>query len=450
MKQLKITILFITGLLAISCIQISKANAQFQPCCSCPAVVEETSQEEWETSGNMATLPRLTNHVTSELTAQRIWMISVFWEDNILPAMMLMSEQITAVAMKQVQIIGHFFDARQQMQTQQVLQKIRAQAHKDYQPSVGMCEFGSGVKSLASTERRGEYNAHVLSQRAQDRHLGQAFTSAHSGSSDDFLSRLEQFKTTYCDKADNNNGLGNLCEGGADKKRFNKDIDYVRTLAAPTTLEINHTDGGAPSDDEEDLFALSANLYGDRTFHKVNAKQLGEDRTKQRDITRPQKNYMDMRAFLAKRSVAENSFNAIAALKSEGTEGSKDYLMAILEELGISTQRGTNTGPGIDNRSDAERMLGEKPSYYAQMSVLGKKIYQNPDFYTNLYDKPANVERKQVAMQAIGLMQKFDLFKSYLRQEASMSVLLELAIIDLHDPLKNEGNVSSAQGANAP
>ena len=151
-----------------------------------------------------------------------------------------------------------------------------------------------------------------------------------------------------------------------------------------------------------------------------------------------------MRALVAKRSVAENSFHALTALKSEGTDGSKEYLMAILKELGISTD------PGPDGESDAEKMLGKKPSYYAQMNVLGKKIYQDPDFYTNLYDKPANVERKQVAMQAIGLMQKFDLFKSYLRQEASLSVLLETAVIDLYEPYKNNSNISRPTGAGQP
>ena len=79
------------------------------------------------------------------------------------------------------------------------------------------------------------------------------------------------------------------------------------------------------------------------------------------------------------------------------------------------------------------------------MEILTKKIYQNPDFYTNLYDKPANVERKGVALQAIGLMQKFDLFKSNLRSEASLSVLLELAVIDLQKEVENE--FGRAEGA---
>ena len=416
-----------------------------EECCSCPERVKEVSEQEFETgSPTRSTVPRIGNHIASELAAQRIWMISIFWEDNVLPAMMLMSEQITATAMKQVQIIGSFFDARQKMQTQQVLQKIRAQTHKNYQPSVGMCEFGSTVKSLAASERRGEYNAYVLSQRSQDRHLGQAFTAAKEGALSDITFRLEQFRENYCDSADNNNALNDLCSGGGDRNRYNKDIDYVRTLGAPATIDVNFTDSFIRND-EEDLFALASNLYGHRVLYRFGSKKaqaLGEDTNG--SLNDAQKNYMDMRAYLAKRSVAENSFNAIAALKSAGTEGSKDYLMAILEEMGISTQRNTSSA---DPRSDAEKILGEQPSYYAQMEVLGKRIYQNPDFYTNLYDKPANVERKQVAMQAIGLMQKFDLFKSYLRQEASMSILLEMALInEQNDAVKNQSNISKASG----
>ncbi len=144
---------------------------------------------------------------------------------------------------------------------------------------------------------------------------------------------------------------------------------------------------------------------------------------------------MDARAVLAKRSVAENSFNAITSMKASGTDASREYLEVVLEELGASKD-----GKTTYNVSEINRLLGIDaegkkiaPSYYAQMEILTKKIYQNPDFYTNLYDKPANVDRKHVAMQAIGLMQKFDLYKSYLRTEANISVLLELAVQDLQD-----------------
>ena len=63
-----------------------------------------------------------------------------------------------------------------------------------------------------------------------------------------------------------------------------------------------------------------------------------------------------------------------------------------------------------------------------------------------MIDKPANVLRKGVALQAIGLMQKFDMLESYLRSEASLSVLLELAVMDLQDKVENQLNAIDASG----
>ncbi|MDB2682775.1 hypothetical protein N9Z27_00810 [Alphaproteobacteria bacterium] len=446
--------LFLCTMLAGFFVLTTPQKASAAQCCNCPDRVEAESAKQWETGPTPAgdtkswpTVQRLVTHSTSELAAQRIWMISVFWEDNVLPAMMLMSEQLTAVAIKQAQIIGSFIDAKHQMETQQVLQKMRAQAHKDYQPSVGMCEFGTGIKSLAASERRAEYNAYLLSQRAQDRHLGNAFTSARTGVDSDRENRIEQFKSTYCDTADNNNGLSLLCDGGsAEPIRRNRDIDFARVVGFPLTLEVDFTNTDK-SDDEEDILALSSNLYGHEVFSRPGAKSLKGEEDKKGVLSEMQKHYMDARSIIAKRSVAENSFNAITAMKSEGTEGSEKFLKAILSELGISDDEAD--AQLSDNVTPADHLLGDKPSYFAQMEVLGKKIYQNPDFYTNLYDKPANVERKKVAMQAIGLMQKFDLFKSYLRHEASMSVLLELAVIDLQDEVENEINTAQAEGRQA-
>ena len=142
--------------------------------------------------------------------------------------------------------------------------------------------------------------------------------------------------------------------------------------------------------------------------------------------------YMELRSTVAKSSVAENSFNAILALKSEGTNGAYSFLEAYLEELGV------DDADGDGNVSDEiQDMLGQNPSYYAQMEILTKKAYQSAKFYTNLYDKPANVKRKEVAMQAIGLIQKFDLLKSYLRTESSLSVLLELSVSKIQDEVED-------------
>ena len=80
---------------------------------------------------------------------------------------------------------------------------------------------------------------------------------------------------------------------------------------------------------------------------------------------------------------------------------------------------------------EANRFLASntgEPSYYAQMEILTKKLYQNPNFYANLMDKPTNVKRTLTAMKGVELMQNRDIFESLQRQEMLMSLLLELDV----------------------
>ncbi|MGH1456391.1 MAG: hypothetical protein ACRBDI_06390 [Alphaproteobacteria bacterium] len=99
------------------------------------------------------------------------------------------------------------------------------------------------------------------------------------------------------------------------------------------------------------------------------------------------------------------------------------YMKALMMEFGITDENGDG-----NVHDEIDRMLGERPSYYAQMEVLTKKIYQNPNFYTNLYDKPANVERIGASIDAITLMNQRDRFESMLRQEMLSAVLVEEAL----------------------
>ena len=382
-----------------------------------------------------------------------LWIEAVLWNGILLPALRSMADQLTAVSTQQTLIIGTFFDAKHQLETQRVLQTIRARAHKDYHPSSGVCEFGTSIRSLAASERRAELNAHVMSQRSQDRMLGNANVAASDGAEGDLgerganaSGRIGQYAEKFCDPRDSDSGLDVLCDydglvptppGAVNPERANKDIDYARTVEYPWTLNVNFTDNNL-TEEEEEILALSSNLYSQRVFRRLTATLLNEDSGgDDLNYTPARANYLDARALVAKLSVAENSFNAITSMKSAGTAGSRAFLENIIEELGVNPANGPPSDTlrllGMD---DANNPIG--PSYYAQMEVLTKKIYQNPDFYTNLYDKPVNVERKKVAMQAIGLMQKFDLFKSYLRAESNLSVLLELAVEDLQIHVENE------------
>lgn len=386
-------------------------------CCVCfdcdPAeeIIEEFHEEQEE---------EIIEHISEEFNDHREWLAETFFEDNLLPAMMRFTAQMSAVAMHQVMSIGMFLDAKQQLETQRLFQELQAQAHKDYQPSEDFCWFGTNVRSLAGSEQRGHINAMALNQRSLDRQLSNRGTVGAESSDDDKRSRWMNFAENYCDPRDNNweegkpnSGLRLACLGSiADKgKRVNIDIDYTRLLEEPRTLDVNFADTG-PTNAETDVIALGNNLYGHNPLPRsINPTQLG--------FSEHSHLYLALRSIAAKRSVAENSYNAIVGLKSAGSSAEADgeaprtheFLAAVMVELGMPE------GEIFD-------IIGENPSYYAQLEILAKRIYQNPDFYANLYDKPANVARKGVALQAIELMLDRAIYESQLRQEMAMSVLL--------------------------
>jgi hypothetical protein len=142
-----------------------------------------------------------------------------------------------------------------------------------------------------------------------------------------------------------------------------------------------------------------------------------------------------MRSIAAKRSVAQHSFNEIAGLKVAGTpetgklnpskSTTAKYLGEVLKNLGVPD-------------SEVTVMIGEQPSYYAQLEILAKRLYQSPDFYSNLYDKPANVARKGAALQAIELMVDRESYESQLRREMILSVLLSSRLNSEFDPVNRK------------
>lgn len=381
-----------------------------------------------------------------------------FWEQVVLPMLMLAAEQFTVTTMQQAMIIGTFIDAENQLGALRLLQEIKADVHKQYHPSIGICEFGSVLKSIATSERRGEITALVLNKRSLDRQLGNIDSVGQYGEDLDQQNRLFQFSRKFCNEHDRNNSLHDFCSNLAgntisDQQRatINKDIDYFSAINSPWTLTLDFTNNkitdtsvtpNIRNEDEESLFAMASNLYSFKLFPRAPAALIANNPVQ--PLSDIQKSYMDMRSIIAKRSVAENSFLAISSMKAEGarqaaaTGGGTEppharvYMEAAMRELGVPA-------------GEVLTILGENPSYYAQMEVLTKKIYQTPDFYTNLYETPANVERKSTALQGIKLMQKFDMLKSFLRSEASFSVLLELAVVDLQGEVEDLiGNLDSS------
>lgn len=436
------------------------------------------------------------------------WMEEIYINE-IVQATAAMATQMGAVAMQYTEIVGSFLDAQTQLDTQRLLRELQLEAHKDYRPSHSFCTFGTNVTNLVGADSRAAINSLVLGDSGVNRQLGALGTVGGSSEADDYKARWSQFVKTYCDPRDNNfhqktffttgttvpevvvpleTGLYYACDhdehllsfvagsiagfipgdmpnplGGArDPKRMNRDINFVRLVNNPRTLDVDFTNtyletenpeintliGGfgmavgigvnRQPGEEEDVIAMSRNLYG----HRILTRNLSRGNL---NSTEGKTIYMSLRSMAAKRSVAQASFNAIVGLKSVGTSRvhwldlpthlepdpgvsndyeerqAQRYLAAIVNEL-------IPADPAVSgNDSDGGNifdLIGYSPSYYSQLEIIAKRIYQNPDFYADLYDTPANVTRKKVAMQAIELMVDREIYESQLRREMTVSVLL--------------------------
>ena len=358
-------------------------------------------------------------HMTQEMTYHQRWWFTDFFDQHILPAQMMMSEQLTTVGMQQMEMVGAILDAKHQLESQRLFQTKIAEAHKDYHSSHGMCTIATAARGLSNADRRTEATSFILTQRSLSRQLGEGAVASSDGPVQDHSARLVQFIRRYCDQTDANDTLREMCTSSAPQSTINKDIDYNRLIETPMTLQVDFTEGAAAEGDEEDVLALASNLFSNTMFQRFSEQNLSMYANAQL--------YYDLRSVVAKRAVAENSFYSIVGLKAQGSEEAEvaaGYIGMVMRQLGVP-------------ENEVFPLLGSRPSYFALMDVLAQKLYQRPEFYTDLYDKPANVARKDASMRAIELMVDRDMYKSDLRYEAMLSVLLELELMKHQRAVQN-------------
>ena len=431
---------FLSLSVVILCLTFTAVQAQPAPTCDCTDGTDCTvftgACTATCTACEANQQPGTNQNFSAELENHLIWFQDIFWLDaeagdevGLLAAIMLMAEQLTANAVQQTQMIGSIFDAKHQLETQRLFQQLTAQAHKDYHPSEELCTVGTVARPLAASERKANLTAQYISKHSVDRQL-----LAHddmdgrfieNSTSKDKQSRLRQFILEFCNIEDNARNLNHLClRQGAERPEAppyfassqNRDIDYTAFIDGPLTLDIDFTDADNTRD-ERALFALTNHLIAEEIMPNVAADKFtsedGRPSYGAAGVT-----YINARSLAAKRSVATNSIAAIASLKSRGSPESDPFIYAIIDEL----------FPAGTDASEITNYIGENPSYYAQMEILTKKLYQHPNFYAGLYDKPANILRKDVAIQAAELMQKRDIYRSLLRSEAVLAVMLETSM----------------------
>lgn len=358
----------------------------------------------------------------NEFSTHQNWMSNTWWKSNVESGLKSFSDEMRNTVMLEIAAFGSFLDAQNQMGAQRAIQEMAATTLKNYTASDSICKFGTLSRSLALSESKGKLNQLVLSERSQRRQLLQQNMSSADGDSSDSVARLNQFKKTFCDPGDFGGGMKGVCEGTTSDARRNVDINFTRAIDAKPTLNVDFSDTTAPTADEEDVIALANNLYANKVFERMNVGSLNNTSTTDRQST-----YLDQRSIIAKRSVAENSFNNLVGSKSRGGAGSQAYFVQVLQSLGLSAD-------------DAKKYVGDAPSYDAQMEILTKKLYQDPAFYASLMESPANVSRQYAALQSFGLMQKRDIFETVSRSEMLLSLLLEMEIAKYQDNIQNRQN----------
>ena len=326
------------------------------------------------------------------------------------PAFMLMTEQLTAGTIHNTQIVGTFFDAKHQLETQRLFQQKTARAHKDYHPSEQMCEIGTLVKDLAQIQQRYKVarNAAFNAPFARALGTGAVKTMDDQGSGSDELTRRQLFIDEFCNISDNTGQNNLLCaDTNGDPDQQNADINFTQTIDHPLSL-IFHMYNPEVSPEEENIFAMLDQIFINEPFP---------------DVSRPKtilhkfyKPYQEMRSLVAMRSVGMSSMAQIIGEKSRGLATGNVILPpigALLREMGMTDDQILN-------------YVSIAPSYNAQMEILTKKIFQHPEFISNLYDKPANVKRIRTALSAIEVMQERDIHNAMQRREMLTSMILEL------------------------
>lgn len=315
-------------------------------------------------------------------------------------------------------MIGKIMDATTQNKAQLALQQSGAASYSTFTPSDSLCRFGTLARSMAASNTTADETMLSLSSMMLGRALhrkGENGTAPQS----DFFGQLQNISNLYEDPMDNDGTpVTKGCTPGsagctADPARINKDIDAMQTLLIPQTINMNTKDGSI-TPDEQDVMTLLTYLSGQEAMDTLSRDDL--DRRGTTDIKML---YQDIRHIAARRGVVNASLSSYVAQKAKGGKQAGLYLASVMTEMGLSDAQAVNY-IGTDQNSG--------PSYSAQMNTLTKAIYQNPNYYVGLMDKPANIGRNQVSMQAFKLMQRRDMFEGGLRREMLLSQLLEMEI----------------------
>ncbi len=367
--------------------------------------------------------------VKSEFIGLENWILNSFFMSYLKPTLDSMRDAIISTLKEQDFVESRMVDHKTATDYTMALDKENAEIVKEYKPSEEVCRLGTLSASIASTEDKAGNMKKFLAKQSVARDTLKEGDTSSQGNANDQFSRGDIYRRYHCDPNSFGAAARSLCPKGVEVRGYeNMDIDYTSFIETEPTLNLNSEDDKLPdrkgiTPDESTIRAMSANLYANQVFDLIEPEVI-------------RANMLDIRSVLAKRNVARNSFNVIASMKATGGDQSK-YVAPFARKQLIDLGFGNDKTSAKEVHDDMNRKAGLNPSYDAQMEILTKKLYQNPQFFVNTGDTPANLQRMQVSMQAISLMQDRDIFESLLRSEMVLSVLLELEVEKAQTQLKS-------------
>ena len=342
------------------------------------------------------------------------FLFGTFWKDTVNPGLQKLLSKIVQNDVKQTTAQGTFADAQNNNRALSALQQAAAGAALNYTPSEALCRFGTLSQSLAADDINSRTAQTVIARGGLKRDIGTTGTASEAGNAEDVKMRMEEYIMETCAK--NPEDL-TMC-GSNPQRRFpnvardtrtNADVNYTRTIEDSPTIEANYVTSGTSGEmtpAEHSVRLMEYNLYGSKLIS-------GRPTEKEMKTPQGQNKFLMNRSVSAARSVAQNSYAAIAGMKSQGTGKNVEYLGALFSQLGVDPEK-------------AGSALSKNPSYYAQMEVLTKKLYQDPTFYVNLMEGNTNVARQSAAMEGVELMQDRDIYNSMRRSEMLLALLVQL------------------------
>ncbi len=412
--------------------------------CSCVDDAEQVMADllNWEMRFSMAWIGGHMNWLRD------MFIMNYWWPEHVQKGMRMVTDQLTDVAMTEMMVIGAMLDAKHTLETERLFQERAAQAHKDYRSDLDMCGYATIVQNMEQNNRDVNLIAHLLEQRSQRRQIHNENGSGADSRTQDIRERMNNFRQRFCDVRDNNysggnSGLQPLCQNSSPAAMVNRDVDFTRTVYAKMILP--QFKFASQTDDEMAVWALSENLYGNNTFRTIPKAYLARESN--------QGAVLDIRSVIAKRSVAEYSFQTMVGMRSEyQAENMQAGVIAVWpNDYTMGTYNGTgNYIRSILNRQgmggESGDILPGEGSYYSTMYALTKAMYQDPQFYVGLYDSPSNLERKSIVMRGVDLMQSMDMLKSRLRSEMLLAVLTEMEIIKAQRAVQDKLDQARTEG----